>query len=102
MPRVEECFTSLVLKLLAAESTGRLRQLLTRLICGLAAEYWLESQCFENFFTAQLGALSTQNQPVTRLLITEILVSIKMLVASTESGSIDDEVVDQGSTGAQA
>ena len=96
VPRVEECFTSLVLQLVNADSTAdRLQKLLTRLICSLAAEYWLESQCFENFFGEQIRTLTAQNQPVARLLISEILASIKMLVAATEnnaSGLEDDDV----------
>ena len=55
----------------------------------------VESQCFENFFGEQIRTLTAQNQPVARLLISEILASIKMLVAATEnnaSGLEDDDV----------
>lgn len=47
------------MKLVTGEISDRLKGLLTRLVCCLASEYWLESQCFENFFTQKLGALLT-------------------------------------------
>ena len=101
MANVEQCFTQLVLRLASLSdangSSSRLRDLLTRLVCCLASEYWLESQCFENFFTEQLGALQAQNPVVLRLLLTEIVSAVKTLVAACENGSVPDEDSDLSS-----
>lgn len=60
------------------------------MICTLAAEFWLESQCFETFFNEHLAQLEAQNAEASRLLLAEILASMKMLVQACEKGDDDD------------
>ena len=89
------------MQLVSETTSARLQGLLVRLICCLATEYWLDSQCFENFFTSQLGALQQQSATVARLLLKEILATMKVLVGSckTDNAEFDDsEEAGSGST----
>ena len=88
--QVENCFGQVVMLLVLPETTPRLKQLLTRLVCCLASEFWLESQCFENFFTEQLQAMSAHGDSLKHIL-SEIIASVQVMVQQCENGSTIDE-----------